>query len=409
MALYVVAGSVRMIGIPCVAWQAIGVALAWCDLVLAVGRTVAVRTGGVALGVVCMGLALAGFMVRSIGMIGCLRMRKRKRLFGWTGVLAILLFLAPRLWDDGTWGFGRVSAAPPPRAGVVGAPLPPAPPSSVVGAPPAPRVVTQRIVSGPGLAASYRNVLGAKMVLVRPGKFLNGGDETPEQVMQGIPGEQALDTFRSEHPRHEVTISRPFYLGACEVTQAEFRAFVNETGFVTDKERGVGVAKNPSGADTANATNTWRAPGHAGMTEKHPVTLVSWNDAKAFCEWLGRKEGKVVRLPTQAEWEYACRAGTNTRYWTGNRVDDLVTAANVPDLSRGASAAYPVDRINRNDGFAGLAPVGSFRPNPFGLYDVHGNVWEWCDDGYWRYDVHAKTDPRGPVSGTYVIRGGCFM
>jgi formylglycine-generating enzyme required for sulfatase activity len=144
--------------------------------------------------------------------------------------------------------------------------------------------------------------------------------------------------------------------------------------------------------------------------------MVSWNDAEAFTRWLSRKEGVKYRLPTEAEWEYACRAGTTTRYWTGDDPETLAVGANVPDATyREAEAANGEDIgyavLTRRDGFANWAPVGNYRPNPFGLYDMHGNVWEWCVDGYHK-DMYARNitdDPIGPPTDLRVIRGGCYM
>ena len=108
---------------------------------------------------------------------------------------------------------------------------------------------------------------------------------------------------------------------------------------------------------------------------------VSWNDAVAFCEWLSRQEGQTYRLPTEAEWEYACRAGTTTRYCSGDDAETLAAVANVADAT--AKAKFPDwATIAARDGYVFTAPVGRFRANAWGLHDMHGNVWEWCSDGY---------------------------
>ncbi len=106
---------------------------------------------------------------------------------------------------------------------------------------------------------------------------------------------------------------------------------------------------------------------------------VNWDDAVAFCEWLSKKEGKTYRLPTEAEWEYACRAGTATRYYSGDDPETLATVANVADATfkvNFADEAYY--GLRASDGYTYTAPVGRFKPNAFGLYDMHGNVWQWC-------------------------------
>jgi formylglycine-generating enzyme required for sulfatase activity len=138
---------------------------------------------------------------------------------------------------------------------------------------------------------------------------------------------------------------------------------------------------------------TWRWPGF-DQTDDHPVVNVSWNDATAFCDWLSRQEGQEYRLPTEAEWEYACRAGTTTRFSFG---DD--------DTALGESAWYSANSGNQTH------PVGEKRPNAFGLYDMHGNIWEWCSDWY-SADYYRRSpadDPRGSEAAEdRVFRGGSW-
>jgi formylglycine-generating enzyme required for sulfatase activity len=140
---------------------------------------------------------------------------------------------------------------------------------------------------------------------------------------------------------------------------------------------------------------------------------VSWNDAVAFCAWLSKKEGKTYRLPTEAEWEYACRAGTTTRYWTGNDPESLLAGANVPDqsfLEHLGNQGYAV--LAGRDGHGLLAPVGEYAANPFGLHDTHGNAWEWCQDGWDPkfYEKKVRDDPLAPTDRpAHVMRGGCYM
>ena len=108
---------------------------------------------------------------------------------------------------------------------------------------------------------------------------------------------------------------------------------------------------------------------------------VSWNDAVAFCKWLSKKEDKNYKLPSEAEWEYACRAGTKTRYYCGDEPEALAKVANVADAT--AKARFPdwIWGIKASDGYVFTAPVGSFKPNAFGLYDMHGNAYQWCRIG----------------------------
>jgi formylglycine-generating enzyme required for sulfatase activity len=141
------------------------------------------------------------------------------------------------------------------------------------------------------------------------------------------------------------------------------------------------------------------------------VVDVSWNDAVAFCQWLSKKESKTYRLPTEAEWEYACRAGTTTRYYSGDDPETLAKAANVTDAT--AKVKFPDWKytIKSSDGYVFTAPVGKFKPNAFGLHDMHGNAWQWCADWYGAeyYAASPADDPNGPDSGDgRVLRGGSW-
>jgi formylglycine-generating enzyme required for sulfatase activity len=215
-----------------------------------------------------------------------------------------------------------------------------------------------------------------------------------------------------EGPEHTVRISRDFRMSIHEVTRGQFAAFVRDTGYRTEAETG---GKASFGFDEATGDfdsdpkYNWRNPGFA-QTDDHPVVLVSWNDAKAFCEWLSRKDNRTYRLPTEAEWEYACRGGTSTRFWHGNDDEGLANVANVADGT--AKQKYNSwTTIAAPDGYVVTAPVGRFPPNPFGLHDMHGNVWEWCADWYDSsyYGTSPGVDPQGPSSGSSrVLRGGSW-
>jgi formylglycine-generating enzyme required for sulfatase activity len=140
------------------------------------------------------------------------------------------------------------------------------------------------------------------------------------------------------------------------------------------------------------------------------VVNVTWNDAVAFCNWLSRKEGVHYRLPTEAEWEYCCRAGTSTRYQNGNDPDQLAEVARVLDPKGKLGFAHVHQMVLPPDG-PFTAPVGSGKPNAWGLYDMHGNAWEWCadwyDEGY--YARSPTKDPQGPrETGVRVRRGGAW-
>ncbi len=220
------------------------------------------------------------------------------------------------------------------------------------------------------------------------------------------------DAEADEGPQHVVRIGA-FYLGVTEVTRGQFRRFVNETGYKTEAEqdgKGGWGWNEETRVFEPDEKYTWLTPGFE-QTDEHPVVNVSWNDAVAFCAWLSRVEGQTYRLPTEAEWEYACRARTATRYHSGSDPESLSTVGNIADAT--ARRKYPdwPGAIASRDGFVYTAPAGRFRPNAFGLYDLHGNVWEWCRDGYDKayYERSPEEDPPGASpAAERVIRGGCW-
>ncbi|HBO43313.1 MAG TPA: DNA recombination protein RecF [Planctomycetaceae bacterium] len=240
------------------------------------------------------------------------------------------------------------------------------------------------------------------------------------QFMMGSPDDEK-ERSRDEGPLHRVRITKPFYLGSYEVTLCQFREFVNATGHKTDAEKsekgGWGYTGDEKKPFKRDPKYTWRDTAFP-QSDNHPVVNVSWNDSVAFCEWLGRKEGKVYRLPTEAEWEYACRAGAATRFHHGDDAEGLAEAGNVSDTMANEKFALwmtisAVDRekmgvANHRDGHVFTSPVGQFRANAFGLYDMHGNVWEWCVDrdktDYYRDS--PTDDPTGPADGSSRIRRG---
>jgi formylglycine-generating enzyme required for sulfatase activity len=236
-----------------------------------------------------------------------------------------------------------------------------------------------------------------EMVLIPAGSFVMGD-------------ERGLD---DEKPLHKVTITQPFYLGKYEVTIEQFRSFIEETGYATDAERGTGF-RGAFGWDRetmqfqTNEKYSWRNTGFP-QSDSHPVVNVSWNDAKEFCKWLSTREGKKFLLPTEAEWEYACRAGTTTRYSHSDDPEGLAKVANVADAAFQGQFPELKAVVKDSDGYAYTSPAGSFLPNQFGLYDMHGNVWEWCSDWYGQgyYAKAPPANPGGPATGEErVYRGG---
>ncbi len=260
---------------------------------------------------------------------------------------------------------------------------------------------------------------GMKLVLVPAGEFMMGAVESAEDLVAAFPAyKRKPDFFKDEYPQHRVRITKPFYLGKYEVTVGDFKKFVAETGYKTQAETDDGseVAKGRGGwgydpktgkCDGRFPQFSWRDPGFP-QTDAHPAINVTWNDAQAFCKWMSAKEGKTVRLPTEAEWEYACRGGTTTRYNTGAEPASLVKNANVMNDAGRKEFPHVQEMDIPKDELLFTKAVGGYSPNKFGLCDMHGNVWEWCSD-FHAVDYYSKSptdDPQGPAEGTKRVRRG---
>jgi formylglycine-generating enzyme required for sulfatase activity len=205
---------------------------------------------------------------------------------------------------------------------------------------------------------------GPEMLVVPAGEFMMGAP----------PGEEAR--YHIEGPRHRVTISKPFAIGRYPVTFAEWDAAVAAGG----------VGHKPG--DYGWGRGDW------------PVIDVSWHDAQAYIAWLRKETGKEYRLPSEAEWEYCCRAGKHTPFWWGASIS--TRQANYDGTSTYGGGEQGEDRGK-------TLPVKSFDPNPWGLYQVHGNVWEWCNDGPRAYSASSAADPAGPLeSPQRALRGGSW-
>jgi len=233
----------------------------------------------------------------------------------------------------------------------------------------------------------FTNSIGMKFVRIDAGSFDMGygnGPELDEKILSAkeFSGNKSIGLERfaqkgdfDEHPTHKVTISKPFYMGVYEVTNSQYEKFAQLHLHLRGK-RGFSIDNDEA------------------------VIFVSWDEAKAFCEWLSKKEGLPYRLPTEAEWEYACRAGTTTQYSTGDTIGDEFIKN--PDNSW-----YPCPRRGRGQEEVVRLYVGKTAANPWGLYDMHGNVEEWCEDWYGAYAQGAQVDPVGRVDGEFkVSRGG---
>jgi formylglycine-generating enzyme required for sulfatase activity len=241
----------------------------------------------------------------------------------------------------------------------------------------------------------FANSTGMEFAWLPPGEFLMASP---------------LDEIgrSDEETQHEVRLSKKFALGICPVTRRQFAAFVEETGYRTEAEKSGGLYVQKGNRWLKIPGKTWRNPGFE-QSDDHPVVGVSWSDAKTFCDWLRIQERRPYRLPTEAEWEYACRAGTMTAYQWGDDPDDGEGWCNASDLT--AKKIYPNwATFNWDDGYIYTSPVGSFFPNAWGLYDMHGNVNEWCSDWHGPYPKRRVTDPAGKAEGQHrVVRGGSWQ
>jgi len=268
----------------------------------------------------------------------------------------------------------------------------------------------------------WTNSLGMVFVRIPAGSFRMGSAESPDTLARAYPllERQRFVLLADEAPAHRVHIRRAFYLGQHEVTVGQFRRFIEASGHRPESEAdgtggyGYNPAYDPATTERGDAFEgrdprySWRNPGFA-QGDDHPVVNVTWNDAQALAAWLSRTEGHRYRLPTEAEWEYACRAGTRTRYPHGDDPTGLVRTANTfdqdaaPYWERWRPYALP-----GSDGHAFTAPVGSHAPNAFGLHDMLGNAWEWTADWYGEtyYARAPRNDPPGPATGSVRVRRG---
>jgi len=260
--------------------------------------------------------------------------------------------------------------------------------------------------------------------LGKPGQILAHGVtkntipelHTPEDFVFIKGGSYLMGSPENEAGRNDNEIQHPvkvgdFYMAKYPVTVAQFEAFISEKNYSTDADKNGDnylwglYGKNRELISDVN----WRCNtmGELQQDKQHPVIHVSWNDASAYCKWLNEKLNKTFRLPTEAEWEYACRAGTTTPFNTG---------ANLTTDQANYDGNYPYQNYPKGKYLGKTTPVGSYPPNGWGLYDLHGNVWEWCLDWYGEkyYDECKRQgivdNPPGPATGSYrVLRGGSWL
>ena len=238
---------------------------------------------------------------------------------------------------------------------------------------------------------------GIEFVWIPPGTFTMGTTLSAFEVAAKYRG--YVVAYEDAFPTHRVTLSKGFWMSKYEVTNGQYRRF-----------RPTHDSKD--------------FKGHSLNGDRQPVLKVHWKDAEAFCAWLSDKAGGVFALPTEAQWEYACRAGTETvRYWGDDDASEshLVNDASIAEFENvfdrtgkavfGGSEDHFYFTAQTTDGYTVTAPVGSFKPNPWGLHDMLGNAVEWCSDWY-DEDYYKKSplvDPTGPSTGRFrVLRGGAW-
>ncbi|MGD0091177.1 MAG: SUMF1/EgtB/PvdO family nonheme iron enzyme [Planctomycetota bacterium] len=235
------------------------------------------------------------------------------------------------------------------------------------------------------------------MVLVPAGEFMMGSSRKPSASWQG-----------NEGPVHKVTITKPYYVGKYPVTVAQFTAFVHAKKYETECEKGGNRGNSVKDGRFSERTDVnWRQPGFEQAPD-HPVVLVSWNDAQAFVAWASGQTGRDVRLPSEAQWEYAARGPKSLEYPFGDKWDGL--KVNHGDVTLKNSGWREGSFSNDNDGYAFTSPVGKFNNASWcGAYDMVGNVWQWIQDWRADYPAEAQVDPQGPADGQIrVTHGGCW-
>lgn len=252
------------------------------------------------------------------------------------------------------------------------------------------------------------SVTGMEFVRLAGGCFKMGQTKSEKQYLIKEVGQTMYRQYcMDELPLHEVCLDG-FWMAKTEVTRGQFKRFIKETGYRTDADKkGRAWIKNKytNWMWKEEKGYNWRKPGFI-QTDIHPVVCISWNDAKAFIKWLNKRSGREFSLPTEAQWEYAARGGTNfMRFW-GNSDSEACQYANVADKGSGWDPSFAC-----SDGYQFTAPVGTYRANPFGLFDMLGNAWEWCEDVYDKnaYSKHGHNNPFITSGSAFrVDRGGSW-
>ena len=269
-------------------------------------------------------------------------------------------------------------------------------------------VGSRKVAGAKDLTLDLGDKVTMTLVRIPPGRFLMGAPQAEK------------DSFKES--QHEMTISQAFYMGMTHVTVDQFAAFVKDSSYTTDAEkagwtRGNMLEDSHTPYYQANGVSWHKPPGDEVDLAKgdHPVVAVSWNDAQAFCLWASKTTGQRVVLPTESQWEYACRAGTTTVFPWGDNPDDGKGWANCADKSFKKRIHSPMRAFLQlgtresffswDDGFVLTSPVGTFKANAFGLYDMIGNASQWCQDL-----KGVDTPPNGPGTENWrMTRGGSWF
>ena len=230
-------------------------------------------------------------------------------------------------------------------------------------------------------------------IAARGKSFMIGSSAEEQAAVVNKYFEGKRPDWMDDENERQIRLTNDYFIGQFEITRGQFRRFVEDTGFKTEAEEyggGYGWNGEKNEVEGRDKKYSWQNNGFS-QTDDDPVVNVTWNDAKKFCEWLAKKSDGKVRLPGEAEWEYACRAGSTSRFCFGDDEEDLTEYGNVADAVFRAVTKKGWG-IKTSDGIAFTAPVGMFKPNGFGLYDMHGNAFEWCEDWFGKYSDLPKAN-----------------
>jgi formylglycine-generating enzyme required for sulfatase activity/cytochrome c2 len=267
---------------------------------------------------------------------------------------------------------------------------------------------SSRALTGPAVVQVFTDCPNCPQMVVVPAGSFQMGSTPEEQHWYGVP-----QTFaEQESPRHPVTIGKAFAMSRLEITRAQYAAFVADMGHPEDP-KGCSAPTPDDDVYVYRKAITWRTLPYP-VDDRHPINCVSWLDGQAYVAWLSKKTGHLYRLPTEAEWEYAARGGTTTAAYWGDTSEVMCTSANVMTSASYQALKAPESWRNRlmcSGEHSFTVPVGSYAPNPFGLSDMIGNVWEWVQDCSHNSYVGAPTDGSAwdsPDCAKRTIRGGAF-